>query len=119
MGNKEPHKKLLSKWSKQNEELKKSIVSKHRDSLASLTKSGKNLAATSLASLILLSSGSTLSIPSHATASAQTVTLDKSAFLISDLKNLLPEEVGHLGASEEEKISTILSRDFGIRTIPI
>jgi hypothetical protein len=117
MTKKQPaHKILLNKWSKKNEDLRNQIREKHSKSLEWLKDNGKNLAVGSLGSLVLFSSG-TGSLPIKAqTSYAQESTqkIDKKAFLISDLSNILPETVGPLTSAQEEEASSVLSRNFGL-----
>lgn len=44
--------------------------------------------------------------------------VDKNVFLISDIAKILPKDVKPLDAEEEQKISDILSRTYGIKVTP-
>ena len=108
--------KLREKWSKRHEELQTSLWTKHNVSFYWLTKNTKQIAATSLGSLILLPSpGSpTLHLP-EASAKDFPLEIDNRVFLISELSKLLPQEIRELTPEEEEEIGSILSRDFGVK----
>jgi len=120
VGRKRNYEKLKDKWIKKHEELSADLFTKHRESLDWLSKNTKQIAATSLGSLILLASpGSpTLRLPD---TQAQTfpIELDSKIFLISDLEKLLPQEIRELTPDEEEKIGQILSRDFGVKATAV
>lgn len=116
--NQKPHyEHLKNKWTDQHKKLREQLWSKHGESLYWLAQNAKQLAAGSAASLLLLTSAGNLTLPtlSQATASEYIshANIDKSAFLISDLSNIVPKEVRELTNSEEEEITNILSRDFG------
>ena len=108
--------KLREKWSKRHEELQTSLWTKHKESFDWLSKNTKQIAATSLGSLILLTSpGSpTLHLPENQSKDFP-LEIDNRVFLISELYKLLPQEVRELTPEEEEQIGGILSRDFGVK----
>lgn len=114
--NSQHYEKLKEKWSKKHEELSLGLFTKHRESLDWLSKNTKQIAATSLGSLILLTSpgGPTLRLPD---AQAQTfpIEIDNKVFLISDLGKTLPPEMRELTPDEETRVGEILSRDFGVK----
>ncbi|MEK9178569.1 MAG: hypothetical protein AAB801_02200 [Patescibacteria group bacterium] len=112
--------KLREKWTRRHEELATTLVTKHKDSIEWLSKNTKQLAATSLGSLILLTSpGSpTLYLPASQ-AQNFPMELDNKVFLISDLAKELPAETRELTPEEEEKIAEILSRDFGVKVASV
>src|SRR3989338_8454054 len=87
VGRKRNYEKLKDKWIKKHEELSADLFTKHRESLDWLSKNTKQIAATSLGSLILLASpGSpTLRLP-DTKAQTCTIKLDIKIFLISTLK---------------------------------
>ncbi|MEK9178636.1 MAG: hypothetical protein AAB801_02535, partial [Patescibacteria group bacterium] len=108
--------KLKEKWTSRHEELATNLWTKHKDSIDWLSKNTKQLAATSLGSLILLTSpgNPTLYLPNHEGQSFP-MELDNKVFLISDLAKIIPDEIRELTPEEEQKIGEILSRDFGIK----
>lgn len=115
--NKKPvHKILFDKWSAKNYDLKKQIHSKHKDSIEWVGKHGKNAALGALGALLMFSPTLSNFPPKPQTTYAQESSkpIDKKAFLITDLKNTLPEEITALTPSAEEKAAAVLSRSFGI-----
>ncbi|KKR77065.1 MAG: hypothetical protein UU21_C0001G0119 [Candidatus Levybacteria bacterium GW2011_GWA2_40_8] len=112
--------KLREKWSKRHEELATELWTKHKDSFDWLSKNTKQLAATSLGSLILLTTpgNPTLYLP-ESQAKEFPIELDNRVFLMSDLAKILPEDVRELTPEEEQKISEVLSRDFGIKATSV
>ncbi|MEK7517547.1 MAG: hypothetical protein AAB583_03275, partial [Patescibacteria group bacterium] len=111
------YKHLSEKWRKRHVELQRQLWSKHKKSLEWLSRNSKQLVASSLGGLMLLSSQN-VNLPSLSQAvSPQEIsqTIDKRTFLISDLSGVLPKEVRELTKEEERKISEILTRTFGIK----
>lgn len=111
------YKHLSEKWRKKHQELQRQLWSKHKKSLEWLSRNSRQLVAGSLGGLMLLSSQN-VDLPSlPQTASAQEVPhkIEKRTFLISDLSGILPKEMRALTGEEEQKISEILARTYGIR----
>ena len=119
--NQKPHyEHLKNKWTDRHKLLREKLWSRHGESLHWFAHNAKQLAAGSVASLILLTSPVKLPhIPLRATASEliKHTDIDKNVFLISDLSSLLPKDVQPLTKDEEEKITNVLSRDFGFKVI--
>lgn len=119
--NQKPHyEHLKNKWTDRHIRLREKLWSKHGESLHWLARNARQLAAGSAASLILLTSAIKLPpLPLQATASEfiKHTDIDKNVFLISDLSSLLPKDVQPLTKDEEEKITNVLSRDFGFKVI--
>lgn len=116
----QPHFEFLkNKWTKRHKKLQEKIWAKHGESLAWFSNNTKHLTAgTAMAGLVLL--GNPLHIPlpvPHQLLASENgnQTIDKNIFLVSDLSTLLPDEVRSLTTDEEQKISEILTRDFGIK----
>jgi len=115
------YKDLSSRWRARHEDLQKRLWSKHRESLEWLSNNYRQLVSGSLGGLMLLAGQVSNFIPSLHAANAQTsITqgIDKETFLISDLAKILPKDVVPLGSEEEQKISDILSRTYGIKVTP-
>lgn len=108
---------LSERWRARHAQLQKQLWSKHKDSLDWLSRNSRQLVTGSLGGLMLLSSQNVSLPPLPQTVSAQEVLLkiDKRTFLISDLAGVLPKEVRMLTQDEEQEISEILTRTFGIQ----
>jgi len=121
MPSQKPHyKHLRDKWTKRHRQLHQTLWNKHKDSLAWLANKSKQLAiGSSLGGLLIFGLPqaqrfSTLdSLPFNEQV---TQDIDKNVFLISDLSNVLPSTVRPLTQEEEQKVSEIIFRSFGIRT---
>lgn len=111
---------LKELWSKRHKELEKEIFEKHKESFHWLSENSKQFAVGSLAGLFLLTSPITPKIPSSFSSASAEVnkSIDKRAFLIYDLKSVLPDEVRPLTQEEEKGVSQVLTRDFGFNVVP-
>lgn len=116
MDPRKPHfEKLKEKWTYRHRDFSSKLWEKHRDSLEWLSKNTKQVAATSLAGMILLSSPVRNLLPSpNLLLANEHENLDKSVFVVSDLGNLLPKEMRALTEEEEETVIKVLTRDFGV-----
>lgn len=103
---------LKNKWTEKHRGLQQRIWEKHKDSLEWFAAKTHHLAAGSLAGLLFLASPSGITTR---TPSVQVLdqSIDKSAFLISDLQNNLPKVVRPLLPEEEDRIAGILTERFG------
>lgn len=109
------HKALLDKWGNDNLVLKKNLLEKHGDALNWAKEKSKNVALGSLGALVMLASSGPKVLPPNTQTFAQAPqNIDQRAFLISDLVSVLPREIGPLNSVQEEKVSEILSRSFGL-----
>lgn len=117
------YRNLSERWRKRHQELQRQLWSKHKESLAWLSRNSRQLAAGSLGGLMLLStqSANLSSLPQAVSAQESPqkidpdlIGIDKKTFLISDLAGVLPKEMRALTVDEEQKVSEILSRNFGI-----
>lgn len=109
---------LKDKWIKKHKNLQQTIADKHKDSFKWLSENSKQLAVGSLGSLILLASPlARPALPESAirVAGEQAQKVNKNIFLISDLAQVLPQEVRPLTTEEENKVGEILSRTFGMK----
>ncbi|MDP2649627.1 MAG: hypothetical protein Q8P10_02165 [bacterium] len=111
---------LRLKWSGQHKSLQTKLWEKHTESLKWLANNTKQLAASSLGSLILLSAPMNIQLPSPPLQIAQqshAQGIDKSVFLISDLSKVLPQDVRPLSEKEEKDVLGILQRDLNINIV--
>ena len=112
------YKHLRDRWRARHEGLTRKLWNKHRESLDWLSNNYRQLVAGSLGGLMLLTGhGSNPSVSSpYANASEPAVQkIDKKVFLVSDLAKILPSMVRVLTNEEEQRISDILSRAFGLK----
>ena len=111
------YKHLSEKWRKKHQELQKQLWGRHKSSLEWLSRNSRQLVAGSLGGLMLLSNQNVnlSSLPQAVSAKEAPQAIDKKTFLISDLEGVLPKEVRALTGEEEQKVSEILSRSFGLR----
>ena len=124
MPSQKPHyQHLRDKWTARHRELQGTLWSKHKDSLSWLVDKSKQLAiGSSLGGLIIfgLPQVQPVSTSNSLTFNEQIAQdIDKSVFLISDLYNVLPKEVKPLTFGEEQKISDIIFRSFGIKATAV
>jgi hypothetical protein len=110
------YQKLSARWKARHFDLHKKLWDKHGESLNWLSESYRKIMSGSLGGLMLLTGQMSNALPPvHANANTNVdQKIDKKTFLISDLAQILPEEVRPLTKDEENGISQVLSRDFGI-----
>ena len=112
---------LRDRWRARHQDLQRKLWSRHKESLEWLSNNYKQLVAGSFGGLMLLTGQISNPFPSLPLANAQksTVpTVDKKVFLVSDLAKILPHEVRPFTELEEQKVSDILSRTYGIKVRP-
>lgn len=115
------YKNLSDRWKARHQDLQRKLWSKHRESLEWLSNNYRQLVSGSLGGLMLLTGQLSNSLPFLNIANAQTPiaqNIDKGVFLISDLARILPKDVRPLEPNEEQKVSDILSRTYGIKVVP-
>jgi hypothetical protein len=110
---------IKERLKKRHSESKKSLIEKHWDAFSWASSNTKQIAAGALGSLLLLTA------PSNGVISAQDnshnnqfAEIPENAFLLSDLKDYLPETVTELNNEQEEKISKTLSLYYGVSVHP-
>lgn len=113
---------LRDKWIDKHKELEKQISSKHGKAFKWLSDNSKQLAVGSLGSLVLLASP--MKDPGMLNHATQPVAespqkINKKVFLISDLGQVVPDEVRPLSTDEEDKIGEILTKHYGIKSSAI
>ena len=112
---------LSSGWRARHQDLQRKLWSKHGDSLNWLSRNYRQLVSGSLGGLMLLTGQISSSLPVLNTQKAQvpiSQKVEKRVFLVSDLAHILPKDVKPLSEDEERNISEILSRTYGIKTVP-
>jgi len=115
------YKQLSSRWRARHQNLQRKLWGKHKEALDWLSKGHRQLISGSLGGLMLLTGQISNSLPAVNVAKEQaTITqkVDKEVFLISDLASILPKDIMPLSTEEEQKISEILSRNYGIKVTP-
>ncbi len=103
---------LKEKWELKHKTLQQDLLKKHQGALEWFVTTPKQLAATSLATMLLfvLPGGSIAA--THSTQAQAFTHLDAKSFLQADLYKLLPPSVEPLSSDQEQQITTLLSRDF-------
>lgn len=108
-----PHYEYLkNKWSLRHQAIQNKFWEKHSDSV-------KHLALGSLGGLMLLFSPPKLLPPPELTLSRSDVLkdYDQNVLLTQSLSDKMPKEVRSLDPLEEEKITNMLSRNFGFKVV--
>lgn len=105
-----PYEHLRKKWLAKHKTISEALIDHHGESLKKLTLGG-------LGGLMLLNTpGVAVSLPNdHVLLNTDGITKaeDKNAVLAEKLKDVVPAEVRKLDLAEEDKISKILSEEFG------
>lgn len=111
---------LSDRWKARHQDLQRKLWDKHGESLRWLSNNYRQLVSGSLGGLMLLTGQISNPFPPLPIVSAQSIApkVDKKVFLISDLARVLPKDVRPLDADEEQKISDILSRIYGVKVTP-
>jgi hypothetical protein len=112
---------LSNRWKARRQNLQKKLWSKHGESLGWLSSNYRQLVSGSLGGLMLLTGQISNILPAlHVTNAQATMfqNVDKKVFLVSDLDKILPKDVRPLTDDEEQKISDVLFRNFGIKVSP-
>ena len=115
------YKQLSSRWRAKHQDLQRKLWSKHKESLDWLSNNYRQLVSGSLGGLMLLTGQISGSLPSLPAAKVQAPIVQKTdnkVFLISDLAHVLPKDVRPLSSEEEQNVSDILSRTYGIKVMP-
>lgn len=118
MNNNKKFEEIRRKLEKRHIESQKSLVDKHWDAFAWASSNTKQLAAGALGSLMLLTSPSTSVFSAQESTQNQFAQIPENAFLVSDLKDHLPELVGELPSENEIKVADVLSSYYGFTVKP-
>lgn len=117
--NYKPHyEHLKNKWTERHQDLEKKLWEKHTHALSWGQKQLHKIATGSLSGLLLLSpiQNIGISLPNvlaQAPIDKIHESVDKVAFLITDLSHALPDKVRPLTSAEEDVVVQTLSRHFG------
>ncbi len=108
---------LKEKWTARHKDLQKSLLEKHKDALEWLSQNSKQIMVSALGGLLLLAAPGKPLLATHHIASGQEIaaSLNKSVFVVSDLKSALPEQVQPLTQEQETAVIDVLKRDFGLK----
>ena len=109
------YKGLRDKWISKHKELQASLWAKHGDAIHEFVTNTKNFAIGSVSGLMLLSGPAVnlIAPPNSLAVQESKLPVDKSAFLVGDLANIIPDEVRELTPEEEVNAGNVLTRDFG------
>lgn len=119
MGDTSVFQNLKDTFSQKHEEIKNKLIQRHGNAITKIATYPVQAGAGMMGALIL-ATNTLPAVPQQ----ALTVKEDSSAqikpyvFLISDLKNLLPQDVRALDSHEEKIISETLSRSFDMKVTP-
>ncbi len=109
---------LHSKWSQRHKELQENLWTKHGDTIHSFLSKPQNLAMSTLAGMVLLTTTpANAMVSSNSASQVQQSTfreIDPNTFMMSDLANVLPSQVQPLTSDQENKITDMLSKDFNL-----
>lgn len=110
---------LKDKLALRHQEVKRNLVEKHWQAFEWAADSTKQIAAGAMGSLLLLSSPSISLFPSGENiVHEQFIDVPDNVFLVSDLKQYLPDQVGVLLRSQEDHLAITLSDYFGFTVKP-
>lgn len=105
---------LKNKWTDKRNKLHQSLWEKHSETLNWFTKHVNNAFVGSVAGFIMVTMPVPTPVQPPPTQTQQEISIDKRVFLINDLSHVLPQTVEPLSVSQEQTISTMLSRYYGI-----
>lgn len=111
--------RLYEKLDQRHQEIKKNLVEKHWNAFQWATDNTRQLAAGAMGSLLLLSAPATNLLASNdKIVNEQFVDIPENVFLVTDLKQYLPDTVGVLIRGQEDKIAEILTNYYGFTVKP-
>lgn len=106
---------LKTAFASKHSSIKNSFIEKHKNTLSALTTYPANIAAGTMGGIMLLTNVlPSVPVQSMVQVEKKITIVDSQDFLISDLHNVLPPEVGELTHTEEKDVGEILSRTFRI-----
>jgi hypothetical protein len=111
---------LRDTWTTQHTTLQKSLWDKHKEALEWIQKKSQHAAVGSLGTFLLfaLPGKQEFTLPKMLTQSVTADignTVDKKVFLINDLSHILPDTIQPLTLEQEESISEVFSRYYGVK----
>lgn len=111
--------KLKSKLDQRHQEIKKNLVEKHWQAFEWAADNTRQLAAGAMSGLLLISAPTTSLIPSESgIVNEQFVDVPENVFLVTDLKQYLPDTVDVLLKAQEDQIAQILTKYYGFNVRP-
>lgn len=111
---------LKQKLEKRHKEIKEKLIADHGQSFHWLTNNVRQIGAGAMGGMLLLTAP-TMQLIGDGQAKAhqeQFIDVPDNVFLVNDLKQYVPEEVGKLSGSQEQKIAEVLSGYFGMTVAP-
>ncbi len=116
MGDSSLFQDLKTKFSQKHEDIKSSVLEKHKNSLALITNYPAQISAGVMGAALLVTNSlpvlPTNSLVDNKSMVVESSVLNPTGFLISNLQRVLPHEVRPLSTDEEKNVAEILSRDF-------
>lgn len=110
---------LKQKLEERHGRIKSNLVEKHWDAFKWASDNTKQIAAGALGSLLLLiNPANNPSLAQSSASNQQFVDIPDNIFLVTDIKEYLPDEVGVLLPAQEESISQVLSNYYGFSVKP-
>lgn len=110
---------LKQKLELRHKEIKNNLVEKHWQAFEWASNNTKQIAAGTMGSLFLLTAPVTSMIgPGNTVVNQQFAEIPENMFMVSDLKNYLPDEVGLLIRPQEDKIAQVLTNYYGFTVKP-
>ena len=111
--------KLKSKLDQRHQEIKKNLVEKHWQAFEWAADNTRQLAAGAMSGLLLISAPTTSLIANESgIVNEQFVDVPENVFLVTDLKQYLPDTVDVLLKAQEDQIAQILTKYYGFNVKP-
>jgi hypothetical protein len=119
-GGSSSYKNLAEKRIQKHKDLQTALWAKHGDVINDFITDTKHFAIGSTSALMMLTSPVTQALmpATQPAVISETLPVEKSVFLVSDLSNIIPKDVRPLTPEEESLVSDILTRDFGFKVAP-
>ncbi len=111
---------LKEQLQQRNRGLKEKIVQRHKEAFEWASNNTKQIAAGAMGSLLLLAAPTASFLPkSHDNVEAREfLDVPENLFMVSDIKQYLPQEVGSLLPGQENKIAEVMSSYYGFKVTP-
>jgi hypothetical protein len=111
---------LKQQLQQRNRGLKEKIVQKHKEAFEWASNNTKQIAAGAMGSLLLLAAPTASLLPkSHENVEAREfLDVPENLFMVSDIKQYLPDQVGGLLPAQENKIAEVISGYYGFKVAP-
>ena len=120
MQDKPHYKQRRDQLEQRNKGLKERIVEKHKEAFEWASNNTKQIAAGAMGSLLLLAAptASLLPKPHDNVEAREFIDVPENIFMISDVKQYLPDKVGELLPAQENKIAEVISGYYGFKVTP-